>query len=57
MKKQRKLIPKAPKRKYVKPNLEQIIIDHEISLVMMSESPTPPPENIRIVFNPIKFLG
>jgi hypothetical protein len=56
MKKQRKLTPKTPKRKYVKPNLEQIIIDHEISLVMMSESPTPPPENIRIVFNPIKFL-
>jgi hypothetical protein len=56
MKKQRKSIPNIPKRTYVKPDLERIAIDHEISLVMMSESPTPPPENIGIVFNPIKFL-
>jgi hypothetical protein len=56
MKKKRKLIPKAPKRKYVKPDIERIPIDYEISLVMMSESVEPPPENIGIVFNPIKFL-
>ena len=56
MKMQRKLIPNIPKRTYVKPDLVRIAIDHEISLVMMSESPTPPPENIGIVYNPLKFL-
>jgi hypothetical protein len=56
MKKQREMIPSSAKKKYVTPDLERIAIDHDISLVMMSESPTPPPENIGIVFNPLKFL-
>lgn len=56
MKNQKEVICKKLKKKYVKPEVIQIVIDHEISLVMMSESPTPPPENIGIRFNPMKFL-
>jgi hypothetical protein len=56
MKNQKEVICKKLKKKYVKPEVIQIVIDHEISLVMMSESPTPPPENIGIRFNPLKFL-
>lgn len=44
------------KRKYEAPLVQSIQIDHEISLVMMSESTEPPPENIGLTFNPLKFL-
>ena len=44
MKNQRERLPIGAKKKYVKPDLERIAIDHEISLVMMSESTEPPPE-------------
>ena len=33
-------------KRYRKPSIASIKIDHEISLVMMSESGTPPPEFI-----------
>lgn len=56
MNKPRELLPHSSKKKYIKPNLERITIDHQISLVMMSESTEPPPEVIGIVFNPLKFL-
>ena len=56
MRKQREVIGSKPKIMYEKPDVMQIVIDHEISLVMMSESPTPPPENIGIGFNPLKFM-
>jgi hypothetical protein len=35
------------KRKYKAPLVEVVLIDHEISLVMASESPTPPPEFLK----------
>jgi hypothetical protein len=56
MKKQKEIVHNAAKKTYVTPDLVRIAIDHEISLVMMSESTEPPPENIGIVFNPLKFL-
>lgn len=56
MRKQREVIGSKPKIRYEKPDVTRIVIDHEISLVMMSESPTPPPENIGIGFNPLKFM-
>jgi hypothetical protein len=56
MKKQKEIVHIAAKKTYVTPDLVRIAIDHEISLVMMSESTEPPPENIGIVFNPLKFL-
>lgn len=36
------------KRKYTAPLIEVVLIDHEIALVMASESPTPPPEFLKI---------
>jgi hypothetical protein len=36
------------KRKYKAPLVELVLIDHEISLVMASESPIPPPEFLKI---------
>jgi hypothetical protein len=36
------------KKKYKAPLIEVVFIDHEISLVMASESPTPPPEFLKI---------
>ena len=46
MKNQRERLPIGAKKTYVKPNLERIAIDHEISMVMMSESAEPTPEFI-----------
>lgn len=39
----------AVKRAYLKPSITSIKIDHEISLVMMSESGDPPPEFISTI--------
>jgi hypothetical protein len=40
------------KSKYKAPLVELVLIDHEISLVMASESPIPPPEFLKIpLFN------
>ena len=36
------------KRKYTAPLIEVVLIDHEIALVMASESPIPPPEFLKI---------
>lgn len=36
------------KRKYKAPLIEVVLVDHEIALVMTSESPTPPPEYLKI---------
>ena len=47
---------KKVKRPYIKPDVTQIEIDHQFSLVMMSESTEPPPENIGLSFNPLKLL-
>jgi hypothetical protein len=49
MKKQKEIVHVGAKKKYVMPELERIAIDHEISLVMMSESIEPPPEVISIM--------
>jgi hypothetical protein len=44
--KKKEIVLVGAKKMYVKPDLERIAIDHEISLVMMSESSEPPPEFI-----------
>jgi len=36
------------KREYKAPIVQLVLIDHEISLVMASESPIPPPEFLKI---------
>ncbi len=36
------------KRKYKAPLVEVVLVDHEIALVMASESPTPPLEYLKI---------
>jgi hypothetical protein len=36
------------KRPYTAPQIEVVVLDQEISLVMASESPTPPPEFLKI---------
>jgi hypothetical protein len=46
MKNKKETLTISTNKKYVKPDLERIAIDHEISLVMMSESGEPPPEFI-----------
>jgi len=53
---EKKHVIQTIKRVYHSPEVTCIKIDHEISLVMMSESTEPPPEFIGIVFNPLKFL-
>ena len=55
MKTQREKLPVGAKKKYVKPNLEAIAIDHAISLVMMSESSEPPPEFISVMNKTFKW--
>jgi len=50
-KKQTKTTPRVvlkTKRKYTAPLVEVVQIDHEIALVMASESPIPPPEFLKI---------
>jgi hypothetical protein len=52
MKKQSKPAPiqgPASKKPYVAAQVTRVQIDHEISLVMSSESPIPPPEFIRLI--------
>ena len=39
----------ASKKPYVAAKVTSVQIDHEISLVMSSESPIPPPEFIRLI--------
>jgi len=58
MKKMNKNI-NSPKRMYVKPQIERIILDNEISMVMQSDAPGDPggslqPEHFSI--NPFKIL-
>jgi hypothetical protein len=53
MKKQSKPVSSrgsASKKPYVAAKVTKVQIDHEISLVMSSESPMPPPEFIRLMF-------
>jgi hypothetical protein len=53
MKKKSKQVPlksKTTKQAYVAPQVTLVQIDHEISLVMASESPFPPPEMLHIKF-------
>lgn len=49
-----------PTRRYVKPRLEKVIIDNNISLVMASDPPPNPPEDSvnpdHFNFNPFKML-
>jgi hypothetical protein len=50
-KKQTKTAPRVvlkTKREYTAPLVEVVQIDHEIALVMASESPIPPPEFLKI---------
>jgi hypothetical protein len=50
-KKQTKTTPRVvlkTKTKYTAPLVEVVQIDHEIALVMASESPIPPPEFLKI---------
>lgn len=52
MKKQIKSAPiqgPTSKKPYVAAKVTSVQIDHEISLVMSSESPIPPPEFIRLI--------
>lgn len=39
------------KKKYKAPLIEVVLLDHEIALVMASESPTPPPEFLSLGFS------
>lgn len=55
MKKQKEIVSDGAKKKYVKPDLQRIAIDHEISLVMMSESSEPPPEFISTMGKVLKW--
>jgi hypothetical protein len=45
------------KRKYKAPLVEVVLIDHEIALVMASESPTPPPELMSLSFSLSRAFG
>ncbi|MEN9969599.1 MAG: hypothetical protein RIR94_1804 [Bacteroidota bacterium] len=48
--KQAPLKSTTPKQAYLAPQVTLVQIDHEISLVMASESPFPPPEFLHIKF-------
>lgn len=48
MKQNIKTVKQEPKKKYKAPLVEVVLIDHEIALVMSSESPMPPPEFLSI---------
>lgn len=47
-----------PKRVYAKPVIERIVLDHEISMVMLSDPPGDPSGSIQpdhFSMNPFKF--